>query len=962
MATDRFERMREIFHGALEREPSERSAYLVEVCAGDPTLLAEVEALIAEYEEEPAYLDSPAWASFVQPASEDTNESDTIEELEVEPGLPFERLGEYRLIRRLGDGGMGVVYLAVQESLGRKVALKVIRPERMGSFEVAMRFWREVAAVSKLRHSNIVTVHGSGEEGGVRFFAMELVTGRGLNDVLAEAASRKERLQTSKILEWIKDIARALECAHRAGIIHRDVKPSNIRITPEGRAMLVDFGIARHRRLSTMTLTGEFRGTPHYASPEQIKARHNEIDSRTDVYSLGVTLYEAVTGRVPFEGETTEQVFHQILEKEPVSPRRLNPSISRDVETVTLKAMEKEPGRRYKLMASFAGDLERILNGKIILAKSAGFGTRICKRVKRHPLVSTAVGLAVLTILVSVGYVLLWSYPQTKKALEIARDRYEEIIRLADVKRLSDLLEASEELWPAYPENIDDLNAWLDDSRELVARRKDHQDALGTLRLDTLPYTEETERRDREGHPRWSELLKTRDAKEKLSEKVAGHEAKAAAPDAAGAAKSDETAESTEELDELKEQLSVLEEMTTVLEAMVSIRRTWEFQETEDQWRHDTLAGLVSGIEGLMDENHGAVQSVHKRLDFATTIEKRSITDHREAWQKAIASIANEDECSQYKGLVIKEQIGLVPIGRDLETGLWEFTQLQTGDKPKRDHDGKLRLTEETGLVFVLIPGGAFKMGAMNSSQKKPIGSSNVDPQAESDERPVHDVTINPFLLSKYEMTQGQWLRATGDNPSIQRAPESFGDRQVTLLHPVEYVSWEDCEQLLWRLKLRLPSEAEWEYAMRAGTTTVWWTGDEEGSLVAHDSDVRTFAANLADLFCKKFAFRKDWPYVDWDDSYAVHSPVGRFLPNSFGLCDIGGNVSEWCQDLYHKNYYGAPSDGAAWNTGASRFRIIRGGSWDYGSARCRSACRGRGSPGNRVSDVGVRPACSLGD
>jgi eukaryotic-like serine/threonine-protein kinase len=407
MPDERARKIEAIFHEAAGLASRQRDAFLEEACAGDGALKAEVESLLDAIDGEPDFLDKPAWSAFV------TTDSAVASGAEIEPeqDIPFERLGEFRLIRRLGEGGMGVVYLALQESLGRQAAVKVIRPERMGGFEIEMRFRREVEAISELRDPHIVTVYGSGEEQGVRWFAMEYVPGKGLDSVLREAATEGKRIPIPELIGWTRDIAHSLGCAHEAGIIHRDVKPSNIMITPEGRPMLFDFGVARHANLSTLTLTGEFRGTPHYASPEQVRAKRVKIDHRTDIYSLGSTLYEAVTGRVPFEGETTEQVFHQILEADPEPPCRLNGSISRDLGTVIEKAMEKDPARRYQTAGEFADDLDRILDGEMIAARPAGFSTRVLKRVRRHPVLSTATAGALLSMTLLVLYV-LWSYPQ----------------------------------------------------------------------------------------------------------------------------------------------------------------------------------------------------------------------------------------------------------------------------------------------------------------------------------------------------------------------------------------------------------------------------------------------------------------------------------------------------------------------------------------------------------------------
>jgi len=406
MESERLKKIEELFHAALEIAASERAAFIVEACGDDEALRLEVESLIAAYEETPQVLEYPPWSRMAQPSIADRSVDG-----EAEADLPFEKLGGYRLLSKLGEGGMGLVYLAVQEPLGRKVALKVIRPEQAGSFEITKRFWREVEAVSKLRHQNIVTVFGSGEEKGVCYFAMELVPGKGLNEILREAAAQGAKVPTPKILGWIKDIAHALEAAHQAGIIHRDVKPSNIRISTDGQALLTDFGVARHADLSTLTLTGQFRGTPHYASPEQVRARRRRIDARTDIYSLGVTLYEAVTGRVPFEGETTEQVFHQILDEDPVPPRRLNPSISRDLDTLILAAMEKDLGRRYQSMTALAGDLGRVLDGEPISIKPTGLITKLWKSARRRPALSATLAMGFVSAVVLLMYIFCWSVP-----------------------------------------------------------------------------------------------------------------------------------------------------------------------------------------------------------------------------------------------------------------------------------------------------------------------------------------------------------------------------------------------------------------------------------------------------------------------------------------------------------------------------------------------------------------------
>ena len=330
------------------------------------------------------------------------------------PELPFDKLGEFRLLRRLGEGGMGVVFLAEQSSLGRLLALKVMRPELSGSASAEKRFEREAHAIAQLRHPSIAAVHAAGEEAGVRWLAMELVPGLGLDQVLRDAGP----VLPARAVRWASSLARALACAHEAGVIHRDVKPSNVRITKDDRAVLVDFGLARLAGASTLSVTGSFHGTPCYASPEQIESLAREVDARTDVYSLGATLYECITGRAPFEGDTSAQLFHEILTREPVPPRRLNPSIPRDLETAVLHAMEKDADRRYASATAFAEDLEALLEMRPIRARPSGPLTRSLKWSRRNRGSAAALGALALSALLAGGTFLR---ARVRDARELAR-------------------------------------------------------------------------------------------------------------------------------------------------------------------------------------------------------------------------------------------------------------------------------------------------------------------------------------------------------------------------------------------------------------------------------------------------------------------------------------------------------------------------------------------------------------
>ena len=279
----------------------------------------------------------------------------------LEAALPFQELGPYKLLAPMGEGGMGMVYLAEHRFLERRVALKVIRPELALSSVARQRFQREAMRVASLRHDNIVSVYDAGEHEGVAFLAMEVVEGPGLDQVLQAAHSAGERMDPTAVVRHVRDIARALECAHGAGIIHRDIKPSNVRIAPDGRALLLDFGLSLGEEATSLSSPGHFRGTPQYASPEQVESGSAEIDARTDVYSLGITLYECLTGRLPFASASMIQLFHQILAQDPPEPRTLNERVDPALNAIVLRAIAKRRELRFDSAAEMARALEEWL-------------------------------------------------------------------------------------------------------------------------------------------------------------------------------------------------------------------------------------------------------------------------------------------------------------------------------------------------------------------------------------------------------------------------------------------------------------------------------------------------------------------------------------------------------------------------------------------------------------------------
>ena len=325
-------------------------------------------------------------------------------------------VGDFRIICEIGSGGMGTVYEAEQISLKRRVALKVLPAHLSISADAVLKFRREAEAGGRQSHPGVVAIYNVGEEGGVHFIAQELVEGGiTLADNLAEIRQSRPRPAGyfREAAALMVDVADALGHAHQAGVIHRDIKPSNILITAEGCPKVTDFGLAKVEDALSLSRTGDFAGTPYYMSPEQAASRRIGIDKRTDIFSLGVTFYELLALDRPFEGDTSHEVLRKILLDEPRDPRKLCARVPRDLAVICLKAMEKKPEARYASMDEFSNDLRRWLSGDVILARPAGPGARLWKRMKRSPAISAAISVALLAMIALLAYI-LWSYPQIR--------------------------------------------------------------------------------------------------------------------------------------------------------------------------------------------------------------------------------------------------------------------------------------------------------------------------------------------------------------------------------------------------------------------------------------------------------------------------------------------------------------------------------------------------------------------
>src|SRR5215831_13951278 len=409
MKPERWENVIDLFQSALERAPEERAAFLDESCHDDEGMRREVESLLTSHDRAENFIEVPAFEVAPELATNDSADA-----------LVGKLLGHYCIESLIGVGGMGEVYLARDERLGRKAALKLL-PDSLTIDETELsRFKNEARTASALNHPNILTVYEIGAEGNVQFIATEFIEGVTLRTALVSG-----RMNAHRALEIAVQVASALAAAHDAGVVHRDIKPENIMLRPDGYAKVLDFGIAKlteqrrtsdHHRVETtaflQTRPGLVLGTAHYMSPEQ--ARGQKVDARSDIWSLGVVLYEMVTGSPPFRGETPSDCIAAILTAEPAALSSISPDVPTKLESILQKALRKNSDERYQTIKEMLAEL-RILKGKLeaesSLSQTKAHPESIITKIKRPRQGMLVILPAALLLAVVAGYFFFFVMP-----------------------------------------------------------------------------------------------------------------------------------------------------------------------------------------------------------------------------------------------------------------------------------------------------------------------------------------------------------------------------------------------------------------------------------------------------------------------------------------------------------------------------------------------------------------------
>ncbi len=889
-----------IFTEMLLLPRAEREAALFHACHGDWRLFAEIRSLLDHHD---SFSEESELA--MQGGSVDLEQE--REDLDIG--------GRFEIREVLGEGGMGIVYLADQlEPIRRRVALKMIKQESRSPAARA-RFDAECQALAIMNHPNIAKIFEVGEAGGGHvYFAMELVPGIPLTEYCD-----KYRLSISDRLDLFLQICEAIQHAHQKGIIHRDIKPSNILIVRDGKTSIpkvIDFSLAKGlyfqlSRLPVHTQHGLLIGSLDYMSPEQTDPAQHDVDTQCDIYALGALFYELMVGVPPLDlgtgasGGLIEAIEHirntdpapldlrlkakgenakSIAQGRRSSVDSLARKLHGELSWIASKALEKDPRARYATVSELARDVGHFLKSEPLIASPPSSFYRLRKYIQRNRALVLGLGSVFLALLMGLS-ISTTLYLENRRAYRLLQQQETNVLARTDLQLIKNAEAEAAKLVPALPAMIPAMERWLEANEgRLAARLPLHRRALAAIAIQQQVESEGlADRGDPDG-----------------------------------------------------------------VEAQSAVNENLLLQ-------HEVLTALVAAFDRLNDPDPtlGLIANIKSRLAFARRVEAESVLQYERLWQETVASIADAREYPMYAGLQLSPQTGLVPLGPDPDSGLMEFAHTMTGIIPKRNEDGRLMISEATGLVMVLLPGASYWMGASPDSAYNFPEGMKVDNYAGGDESPIHEVQLSPFYISKYELTRAQWSRL--NMPSNHAAilyREDYVEGEFGLL-PADNIYWPAASWTAALMGMTLPTEAQWEYAARCGSRTRWWFGNDFSGVEGN--------GNIVDQHAKEMGKPLGWRYVSWDDGYAEFSPVGSFKANTFGLHDTIGNVFEWCRDA-SLDYQDPVAEGTGLRLGKpTEKRCLRGGGYEYSPSGCRATRRILLTlEHNR--QIGMRPILTISD
>ncbi len=874
-----------------------------------------------------------------------------------------QHLGPYLLLHEIGRGGNSRVFAALQPGLERRIALKILGPQSTtGSEGALLRFQREARLLASLAHPAIVRVLDAGTHAGLPHIAMELVHGCSLAVVLerlrdngdvATTANVRDAVQAGAVASgtdaapiatdavgerWqlhasaattmvalVADIADALAFAHAAGVVHRDVKPGNVLLHRDGRALLADFGIARQLG-SDASATGA--GTPTYMAPEQ--ARGEPGDHRSDQFSLAATLFEAVTLRVPFPAGSPAELALRLQRDEAPDPRRFAPQLGADLAAVLGKALSRDPARRYASVGDFAADLRAILAGGPTQARPPGHLQRAVSWLRKKPwrLTTVAVATGAAIALLALEWQQRTALASERTRASAALDRRQ---RLSLGVRLDRAQAQAIDFRGIDPAEVPRIEAWLhDEAAPLAAELPRLEQLLAELRDQALPPTAADVAADRT-RIGYDEPIHQADRE------IAFREA------AIGSGQGN--------VADHRKRLEALRATRAELDTRLAANRSWRLPTDEQQFLHDQVSGLVTRLAAFCSGPSSRADWLRARITATATYHRRSIVGAADRWREATGAVADDP---RFAGLQLPPRCDLLPLRTDPVSGLWEFVHLPSGatdrEAPTVGVDGRYELTDDTGIIVVLLPGGSFTMGAQKDDRDGP----NYDTDALATESPLREVPLQPFYCGKYELTEAQLLRLAGPGGEARvrdTRVESTGQKATAKL-PAVSISQRRLKAVIVPLGLLLPTEAQWEYGCRADTSTPFHFGPRTGAGVF---------ANVSDESARRAGAR--WTLeAGVDDGHPGIAPIGSLGANAFGLHDMHGNVAEMVDDPAGRYQFPArPGNGRSQAMWGQDWIVFRGGTFAHDLQSARSGGRAlHESQDFKMQNVGARVVLPL--
>ncbi|MFT7665063.1 MAG: serine/threonine protein kinase/formylglycine-generating enzyme required for sulfatase activity [Planctomycetota bacterium] len=895
MSTDpAFRRIAELFDAASELPEAEWQAYLDGECPDDAQVVSEVLDLLNQ----DARSTGPILRDHETSSYHDSHSSEFLEQLSRHQ----QKESRYRMEGEIARGGMGAILKVWDEDVGRPLAMKVIlgQAERGGDTPAVgerslLRFLEEAQITGQLDHPGVVPVHelGIDKEGRV-YFTMRLVKGRDLSAIFHLVEKAKEGWTRTRTLGVLLKVCEAMSYAHTKGVIHRDIKPANIMVGRFGEVYVMDWGLGRvlgkedlsaastdegpdqatvdfhtYREESgdkssarALTIDGVPVGTPAFMSPEQARGEHDDVGTKSDIYAVGAVLYQLLAGHAPYASERKLGPLRliELVSEGPPSPIPLDRNAAPELIAICDKAMARELDDRYSEIEELGDDLRAFLENRVVQAHRTGAVIEFKKWVSRNRMVA-GVSLALVVAVVCAGF--LYAY-QLRGALQLDR--------MQDEQSAQSLFDEFDELYPIHPDSVSRMEQWLIRSREVTRQLPEVQSQFDSDRKEAERVGHATPVA-REEHALFNDMQSARDLSESFKQGLRDWE-----EDYGAVPEAELSSAPLEYREYAPRELEHVISRADRLEQIIDRDTIWDFGIARPD-----LASTQQYVRNLDNLAHagGLIEQIEERLALAKSLKDSSNESQAAQWSNAIAAIKAN---SNYESLELSRQIGLVPLREDPESLLWEFWHVLSGSRPVQGPDGRWLITEDTGLVLVLIPGGAADYGSKELDPNLPRNREDYT----NYQITLTSVELAPYFISKYEVTQWQWLRAAGNNPSGHWPGQAGRQRPhvISRTNPVENISFADCQQILPRWSLAVPTDVQWEHAARGATEGPCWNGSTDLGGGANHND-------------KTVTKERD----DFDDGHFIHASVDSYEPNPFGLYNVHGNVSEWCQDWFYQNW-----------------------------------------------------------